>query len=109
LVFVKVLVQERKQVAAGDRRGGSVLRPSVECIDLLKLNPGKGVREGRLIKVKGAEERRETGAHRRRRNWPETPADMRGYGEGFRRPRCGSSGEVKGERERMPGAIYSLS
>jgi hypothetical protein len=30
LVFVKVLVQERKQVAAGDRRGGSVLRPLVE-------------------------------------------------------------------------------
>jgi hypothetical protein len=28
---------------------------------------------------------------------------MRGYGEGFRRPRCGSSGEAKGERERCPG------
>jgi hypothetical protein len=65
LVFVKVLIQERKQVAAGDRRGGSVLRPLVECIDLLQLNQGEGVREGRLIKVKRAEERREMGAHRR--------------------------------------------
>jgi hypothetical protein len=83
-------------MAAGDRRGGSVLRPSVECIDLLKLNPGKGVREGRLIKVKGSEERRETGAHRRRRNWPETPADAADSGEEFRNSRCGLSGEAKG-------------
>jgi hypothetical protein len=28
LVFVKVLVQERKRVATGDRRGGRVLRES---------------------------------------------------------------------------------
>jgi hypothetical protein len=34
---------------------------------------------------------------------------MRGYGEGFRCPRCGSSGEAKGERERMPRAIYRHS
>jgi hypothetical protein len=49
---------------------------------------------------------RERGVHRGCRIGPETPADMPGYGEGFRRPRCGSSGEAKGERERTPGAIY---
>jgi hypothetical protein len=37
LVFVEVLVQERKQVAAGDRRGGSVLRPLVGRVDLLQI------------------------------------------------------------------------
>jgi hypothetical protein len=88
--------------------GGRELRELDDGVDLLQLSRGKGVRGRRLIKVKRIEERRETGAHQGRRNWPETPADMRGYGEGFHRPRCGSSGEAKGERERMPGAIYRL-
>jgi hypothetical protein len=64
------------------------------------------VREERQGKIERIEERRRTGAHRRCRNCPGKPADVRGYGEGLRRPRCGSIGEAKGERKRMPRAIY---
>jgi hypothetical protein len=67
------------------------------------------VREERQGKIEGIEGIRRTGAHRRRRNCPGKPADVRGYGEGFRRPRCGSIGEAKGERKRMPRAIYRHS
>jgi hypothetical protein len=67
------------------------------------------VREERQGKIERIEERRRTGAHRRRRNCPGKSADVRGYGEGFRRPRCGSIEEAKGERKRMPRAIYRHS
>jgi hypothetical protein len=52
--------------------------------------------ETRQVMVNRIEKRGSIRAHRWWRIWPETPADMRGYGEGFRRPRCGSSGEQKG-------------
>jgi hypothetical protein len=58
--------------------------------------------------VKELEERGRVGAYWRRRIQPEVPAGMRDSGEEFRRPCCGSSGEAKGERERMSGAIYRL-
>jgi hypothetical protein len=45
--------------------GGRELRELNDGIDLLQLSRGKGVREGRLIKVKRIEERRETGTHQR--------------------------------------------
>jgi hypothetical protein len=45
-------------------------------------------------------------AHRRVRISLGRPADWRSSGEKFHSPRCGSSGEAKGERERTPGAIY---
>jgi hypothetical protein len=75
-------------------------------LDLLQTRRGEQVREGRLGEVKEIEERGRAGAHWRRRNQPEIPAGMRGSGEEFRSPRCSSSGEAKGERERTPGAIY---
>jgi hypothetical protein len=78
----------------------------VECIDLLQLSRGKGVREGRLIKVKRVEERRETGAHRRWRISPGMLADLRRYDEEF--PGFGgvSCRRTKGRWRRSVGAFY---
>jgi hypothetical protein len=75
-------------------------------LDLLQNGRGEQVREGRPGEVKELEERGRAGAYWRRRIQPEILAGMRGSGEGFRRPCCGSSEETKGERERMPRAIY---
>jgi hypothetical protein len=41
-----------------------------------------------------------------RQNCPGKPADVRAHGEAFRCPCSGSIGEAKGERKRMPRAIY---
>jgi hypothetical protein len=49
----------------------------------MQLSQGKGVREGRLIKVKRVEDRRETGAHRRWRISPGMLADSRRSDEEF--------------------------
>jgi hypothetical protein len=97
---------QRGRRAAGAGAGGDVLRVHDAVLDLLQNNMNRGREEVRLDKVKGIEERGRAGVHWRRRNQPEIPAGMRGSGEEFCSPRCGSSGEAKGERERTPGAIY---
>jgi hypothetical protein len=51
------------------------------------------MRQGKIERI---EERRRTGAHRRRRNRPGIPADTADSGEEFRQP-CGL---VRGEEER---------
>jgi hypothetical protein len=100
-------VQTKERETAGEGEGDGVLRGDDEELDLLRNKIGERVREARQGKIERIEERRRTGAHRRRRNRPGKPADVRGYGEGFRRPRCSSIGEAKGERKRMPRAIYT--
>jgi hypothetical protein len=71
--------------------GGCELRELDDGIDLLQLSRGKGVREGRLIKVKRIEERRETGTHQRWQISPEmlavameTDDELRQLKGGFR-------------------------
>jgi hypothetical protein len=91
---------------AGGVRGDDVLRVHDAALDLLQNNTNREREEVRLDKVKEIEERGRAGAHWRRRIQPEIPAGMWGSGEEFHSPRCGSSGEAKGERERTPEAIY---
>jgi hypothetical protein len=62
--------------------------------------------ETRQGKIERIEERRRTGAHRRRRNCPGKPADLRIFGDEFRRPRFVPSGKTKGREERGARASY---
>jgi hypothetical protein len=86
--------------------GGRELRELDDGVDLLQLSRGKGVREGRLIKVKRIEERRETGAHQRWRIFPEMLADAAETGEEFRWPGGTICRGRKGKMERREGATY---
>jgi hypothetical protein len=76
---------------------------------LLRIRRREIVREELWGKVERIWETEGREVHRGRWILLETPADMRGYGEGFRRPCCGSGGEAKGERERIRRAIYRHS
>jgi hypothetical protein len=77
-----------------------------EELDLLQNKIRGRVREVRRVRDDGGRPEGDDGFTGRCRNRPWLPADMRGSGEKYRSPRCGSSGEAKGERERTPGAIY---
>jgi hypothetical protein len=83
-----------------------VLRGDDEEFDLLQNKIGERVREVRRVRDDGGKPEGDGGFTGRCRNRSWLPADMRGSDEEFRSPRCGSSGEAKGERERTPGAIY---
>jgi hypothetical protein len=106
LICVLGFAQTRERGAAGARLWRRHASGDHGDLYLLRNKIGERVREVRWAEARRVEVRGEDLAHRPCRIWPETPADMRGYGEGFRRPRCGSSREAKGERERMPRAIY---
>jgi hypothetical protein len=69
-------------------------------------NTGGEFQEVRQIKEKRIGEEGGARAHQSCRDRADTPADAADSGKEFCSPRCGSSGEAKGERERTPGAIY---
>jgi hypothetical protein len=67
-------------------------------VDLRRNGPGQLVREKRLSKAEGIGRISGSGAHRRRRNRSDEPADAAYSGEGFLQP-CGALSEGKeGER-----------
>jgi hypothetical protein len=74
-----------------------VLQLLGDDVVLQRIGRGEVLRGMRQGKVERIEEIRRTGAHRRRRNCPGKPADLRISGDEFRRPRFVLSGETKGE------------
>jgi hypothetical protein len=90
---------------AGGASDAGVLRDDDEELNLLQNKIGERVREVRRVRDDGGRPEGDGGFTGRCRNRPWLPADMRGSGKKFRSPRCGSSGEAKGDRERTPGAI----
>jgi hypothetical protein len=66
LIIVKVLVQERQWVAAGDRRGSRVLRPCIKGLICCRIWQKKIIR-GRWRDEKVIGERRRGSIHRRHR------------------------------------------
>jgi hypothetical protein len=83
-----------------------VLRGDDEELDLLQNKIWERVREVHRVRDDGGRPKGDSGFTGRCRNRSWLPVDMQGSGEEFCSPRCGSSGEEKGERERTPGAIY---
>jgi hypothetical protein len=90
---------------AGGASDAGVLWDDDEELNLLQNKIEERVREVRQVRDDGGRPEGDGGFTGRCRNRPWLPADMRGFDEKFRSPRCGSSGEAKGERERTPGAI----
>jgi hypothetical protein len=83
-----------------------VLRGDDEELDFLQNKIGERVREVRQVRDDGGRPEGDSGFTGRYQNRSWLPVDMRGSGEEIRSPRCGSSREAKGERERTPRAIY---
>jgi hypothetical protein len=82
LVVLKVLVQEGKWVVAGDRRGGSVLRPCIKGLICYRIWQKKIIR-GRRREEKVIGERRTGDIHHQRRIRDVMLAVLRTIGDEF--------------------------
>jgi hypothetical protein len=86
--------------------GGGVLQLLGDDVVLQRIGQGEEFRGMRQGKIERIEERRGTGAHRRRRNCPGKSADLRISGDKLRRPGGFSGRRTKGRWRRREGAIY---
>jgi hypothetical protein len=75
-------------------------------LDLLRIKSKEKCQRGRQREGEEIGEGRRRGVHRRRRNRPGKPADLRISVDEIRRPRFVPSGETKGREERGVRASY---
>jgi hypothetical protein len=96
----------RWQGSAGDVASVGVLRLLGDDVVLQRIGRGEVFRGMRQGKIERIEEIRRTGAHRRRRNCPGKPADLRISGDKLRRPGGFSGRRTKGRWRRTARGLY---
>jgi hypothetical protein len=95
-----------KGATTGDGTSGGELRVMDDGVDLRRDGPGQMVREKRLSKTEGIGRVSGSGAHRRRRNRLDEPADVLRFGEKFGQPGGMIWRGKKGEEERRGRPSY---